>query len=472
MTTRYDHIYRKASRLYGVPFELLKEQGRAESGFNPKARSRAGALGIAQFMEKTGRAYGLYTDADRMNPDKAIDAQARHMKDLYGRHGDWGTALAAYNMGSGRLEKRGVETVFSPSGTKKWETANYTRKILRRSGIKSSEIPLEGGKMASNYDDILKQLRAQRAALQQQFDAESDLISEYEMGAEGAYDAANESPDLALMRELAQRASSAQENAPMSNVAAQYSMLLDPNFAKVFEDATSKRVNAARQHFANIGTIARQAQSERQARASSRRRSDFRGRALGQRILEYDRQIGALEKQRREDEAKIDQIRKRAQLKPAPKGPKPETTKLDGAINNAMAREQKLLSLIHGDQKERIMVQMGLKQFAAMLGEAIDTNGRPLSERAQSELLRERLNKEALLLLRDQSKWNYTDSDIANARKQVLKNHGLTKDSPGNKGGANDLVPQVNPQDQGVPINLTPGGRYGNAQGLLNRLRR
>lgn len=318
--------------------------------------------------------------------------------------------------------------------------------------------------MASNYDDILKQLRDQRAILQQQFDAESDLISEYEMGAEGAYDAANESPDLALMRELAQRASSAQENAPMSNVAAQYSMLLDPNFAKVFEDATSKRVNAARQHFANIGTIARQAQSERQARASSRRRSDFRGRALGQRILEYDRQIGALEKQRRADEAKMDQIGERARLKPAPKGPGAKTTKLHTAIKSAETEIAANNKRLFGDKKERLMKKMGLSEYVATVSE---TAG--IEDRTKQTLYRARVNQDTLLLLRERGHWNYTDEQYRDAQAHVLD--GLKKGS--RQGGSRDLEPQADPRGQGVPINLNaPGGRvpYGNARNLMKRL--
>ena len=460
MTTRFDQIYRKASRLYGVPFELLKEQGRAESGFNPKARSHAGALGIAQFMKKTGEAYGLKTDADRMDPEKAIDAQARHMRDLYNQYKDWGMALAGYNMGTRWLNARGVDTVFNPSGAKKWETANYTRKILKRSGIKSTRIPMKGGKMANDYEDLIAGLRDEREKLQRQFDLESDEISKYEMGASGVYDTENESPDLALMRELAQRAYTAETEGPRSNVAAQFAMLMDPNFAKVFDDATSRRVNAARQHFASIGAIARQAQSERQARASSRRRSDFRGRALGQRLLELDRQIGALQKQEQVDAAALQRVERAGRLKnQRPEKVKdPKTTKLDTAITASQSRSTNLMKNLHGDAKERLKAKMGLKDFSATLAES---GG--VTEATQAALLREKLNHETLMLLRAEGKWNFSDSDYNAAQERVLA--GVQQGS-----GNLKIPPQSPPGTPGViPVNNPIGANA--AQEALDRLR-
>jgi soluble lytic murein transglycosylase-like protein len=86
---------------WGVSAALLSAQLLAESNFNPSAVSSAGAQGIAQFMPGTAAAYGL---RDPFDPDQAIDAQARLMKDLLDQFGGKpALALAAYNAGPGAV---------------------------------------------------------------------------------------------------------------------------------------------------------------------------------------------------------------------------------------------------------------------------------------------------------------------------------------------------------------------------------
>jgi soluble lytic murein transglycosylase-like protein len=92
-------LLRSAAR-WNVSPGLLAAQLMAESGFNPRAVSPAGALGIAQFMPATARSYGL---RDPFDPVAAIDAQAHLMSDLLRQFHSVPLALAAYNAGSGAV---------------------------------------------------------------------------------------------------------------------------------------------------------------------------------------------------------------------------------------------------------------------------------------------------------------------------------------------------------------------------------
>ncbi len=77
-----------------------------ESGFDARAKSPAGAVGLWQFMPATGAVYGLARNAfmdQRKNPRMASQAAAHHLRDLYQRFGSWDLSLAAYNMGYEQL---------------------------------------------------------------------------------------------------------------------------------------------------------------------------------------------------------------------------------------------------------------------------------------------------------------------------------------------------------------------------------
>jgi len=92
---------------YNLPLEL-KHLAVIESALIPYARSRAGAMGLWQFMYPTGKMFGLnvtsYVD-ERCNPYKATVAAAEYLKSLYDMFGDWQMVLAAYNAGPGSITK-------------------------------------------------------------------------------------------------------------------------------------------------------------------------------------------------------------------------------------------------------------------------------------------------------------------------------------------------------------------------------
>ena len=135
---RYRPMIQRILDEEGIPQEII-HLAQAESGFIPRAVSRAAAGGMWQFVKFRGNEYGLkqsaYTD-DRMDPEKATRAAAHHLRDLYHEFGDWYLAIAAYNCGPVTVEKAVERTGYADfwelrsRGVLPAETTNYVPIIL------------------------------------------------------------------------------------------------------------------------------------------------------------------------------------------------------------------------------------------------------------------------------------------------------------------------------------------------------
>jgi soluble lytic murein transglycosylase-like protein len=118
--TAFDAQIDAAAARYGLDPALLKGLIRQESGFDPDARSGAGAVGLTQLMPATAASLGV----DPTDPAQAIDGGARYLKQQLDRFGgDPAKALAAYNAGPGAVAKYGG---IPPYG----ETQNYVTSVL------------------------------------------------------------------------------------------------------------------------------------------------------------------------------------------------------------------------------------------------------------------------------------------------------------------------------------------------------
>ena len=111
-----------AAQRHGLDPALLRGLIKQESGFNPNARSGAGALGLTQLMPGTARELGV---TDATDPAQAIEGGAKYLaQQLKTFGGDVEKALAAYNAGPGNVQKYGGVPPFR-------ETQTYVQRVLQ-----------------------------------------------------------------------------------------------------------------------------------------------------------------------------------------------------------------------------------------------------------------------------------------------------------------------------------------------------
>ena len=114
----YLEMARAAAQKHNVPENLFLRLVQQESGWNPRAKSHKGALGLAQLMPETARLLRV----DPMNPRQNLEGGARYLRKQYDEFRSWGLALAAYNAGPQAVKKYGGVPPYK-------ETQNYVRRI-------------------------------------------------------------------------------------------------------------------------------------------------------------------------------------------------------------------------------------------------------------------------------------------------------------------------------------------------------
>ena len=137
-------MIKKANRYFPIVEPILKANGIPddfkylmviESNLNPNARSSAGAAGLWQFMQTTGREYGLEVNKnidERYHVEKSTEAACKYLKDAYDKYQDWIAVAASYNAGQARIstqfEKQQVDDMLDLYLVE--ETARYVYRII------------------------------------------------------------------------------------------------------------------------------------------------------------------------------------------------------------------------------------------------------------------------------------------------------------------------------------------------------
>jgi soluble lytic murein transglycosylase-like protein len=121
-SSAFDAQINAAAASNGIDPALLKGLVSQESGFNPSARSGAGAVGLTQLMPGTASALGVTNPLD---PAQSLQGGAKYLREQLDRFGgDETLALAAYNAGPGAVAAYGGVPPYP-------ETQNYVADVLR-----------------------------------------------------------------------------------------------------------------------------------------------------------------------------------------------------------------------------------------------------------------------------------------------------------------------------------------------------
>ena len=137
-------MIKRANRLFPQIEPILKRMGVPddlkylmviESNLDPQASSSAGAAGLWQFIQSTGRSYGLEVNAnidERYHTVKATEAACKFLKEAYDKYGNWMTVAASYNGGQQGMDRR-IEAQHQTDALDMWlvdETSRYMFRLL------------------------------------------------------------------------------------------------------------------------------------------------------------------------------------------------------------------------------------------------------------------------------------------------------------------------------------------------------
>jgi soluble lytic murein transglycosylase-like protein len=127
--TRFGKLIYQTASHYALNPLLMAAMVGVESDFNPRARSRKGALGLMQMLPSTARRFGLQRRRDLFNPRKNLELAGRYLRWLVARFGeDPARVLAAYNAGEGAVDRFGGVPPFA-------ETRDYVQRIFSHLGF-------------------------------------------------------------------------------------------------------------------------------------------------------------------------------------------------------------------------------------------------------------------------------------------------------------------------------------------------
>ncbi|MCM1351226.1 MAG: transglycosylase SLT domain-containing protein [Alistipes senegalensis] len=116
-----------------LPIEL-RAMPIIESALISTATSRAGAVGLWQFMPTTAKSYGLEVNSlvdERRDPHRSTQAAVRYLRDLYNLYGDWTLAIAAYNCGPGNVNKAIARSGTADKSHSFWDIYYYLPRETR-----------------------------------------------------------------------------------------------------------------------------------------------------------------------------------------------------------------------------------------------------------------------------------------------------------------------------------------------------
>lgn len=127
-----ENLIEKYAQKNNLDPDFIKAVVKQESGFNPDAKSKCGAMGLMQLMPSTAKGLGVI---DAFDPEQNIEGGTKYLKSMLNRfNNDPKLALAAYNAGPGAVQKYGDIPPYR-------ETQNYVKNIL------SSYEAIKGGKL-------------------------------------------------------------------------------------------------------------------------------------------------------------------------------------------------------------------------------------------------------------------------------------------------------------------------------------